>query len=328
MLRSMTDDQVRYVVAAAGAAPSINNSQPWRICLRGAELELCAAPERALPAADPAARGLYISCGAALYNARLAIRSKALDPAVQLLPHPDYPFDVLAVLRATAGRLPRRAEREQCDCIWQRHTDRDPYSGTQIPAATVRRLRRAAAAEGGRLRMLSRAEGVAALALTAEAGQQLAHDELHQAELRRWIATGRDEGIPAAALPHRADRAPSPVRDTDLIAAAPGDRERRSYEAFPQLAVLTTAADEPADWLRAGQALQSLLLTATCCGVSASFLYQAIERDDMLGRDGSSWPWPEHCQMVIRLGYGTQPGRTPRRPVSDIMQPGRQLRVG
>ena len=38
------------------------------------------------------------------------------------------------------------------------------------------------------------------LTLAAQAGPELAADREHQAELRRRIATGRQVGIPAAAL--------------------------------------------------------------------------------------------------------------------------------
>jgi len=44
--------------------------------------------------------------------------------------------------------------------------------------------------------------------------------------------------------------------------------------------VLSTNGDKPLDWLRAGQALQHALLTATRYGVSASFLTQPLERQD------------------------------------------------
>ena len=48
--------------------------------------------------------------------------------------------------------------------------------------------------------------------------------------------------------------------------------------------MLFTDRDEPADWLRAGQALQRALLTATSLGVSASFLTQPLELADLAFR--------------------------------------------
>ena len=329
MFRVLTDEQIQGVVAAAAAAPSLHNSQPWQFEVSGDALALYAAPDRALAIADPQARGLYLSCGAALYNARVALRYLGADPRVELLPHPEYPFDVLALLRAGPGAAPGRDEQDQFTAIWHRHTDRGPYSGKAIPAAVAWKLRLAADRENCSTHLLDPAQTAAVLALAGEAGRELASDELHQAELERWVARNPQDGIPAEALPARCDDALSPVRDADLLAAAPdARREHLHYERSPQLLVLTTAGDEPADWLRAGQGLEALLLSATASGLSASFLYQTIERDDMRSRSASSWPWPGHCQMIVRLGYGSSPARAPRRSLGEVMRAGHGLRVG
>jgi hypothetical protein len=96
-------------------------------------------------------------------------------------------------------------------------------------------------------------------------------------------------------------------------------RPSGSYEPVPHLAVLATAHDEPADWLRAGQALQRILLTATVNGIVASFLYQPVELHDMRPPEDGWWPWPECPQIIIRFGYGPPGPETPRRRVEDIL---------
>ncbi|WP_433469088.1 hypothetical protein [Spirillospora sp. CA-128828] len=47
-------------------------------------------------------------------------------------------------------------------------------------------------------------------------------------------------------------------------------------DSTAQRAVLTTRGDSPAEWLRAGQALQRLLLSAKTRSLSASFLYETV----------------------------------------------------
>ena len=320
MFGSLTHHQTDQVVSAAGAAPSIHNTQPWQFSVSGDALLLLATPSRALPVADPDARALYLSCGAALYNARVALRFLGRSPHVRILPHPEYPFDVLATITAEAGRSPSPREATEFDAIWRRHTDRRPYSGRPVPAAALTKLRRAARCERATVRMLRPDECSAALTVASTAGRELTADTRHQDELRHWVTTGRQDGIPMDALPEPAQEQPAPVRDADLLGAADAfARQPARYEENPQLLVLSTAEDEPADWLRAGQALQRCLLTATAEGLSASFLYQAIERDDMREAAGSWWSESGHCQMVIRLGYGSHPARTPRRPLSDLV---------
>ena len=66
---------VRYVVASAIWAPSVHNTQPWRFVVDdGPRLSLYADADRGLAVADPDGREM-MSCGAALFTGRLALRS-------------------------------------------------------------------------------------------------------------------------------------------------------------------------------------------------------------------------------------------------------------
>ena len=322
MLVEFSEDVTTQVVEAASAAPSLHNTQPWQFDVASDELRLHGVADRALREADPGARALYISCGAALFNARVAAEVAGLDSEVWRLPHPGYPFDVLAVMRARERQSPDSAWRRLYDSIWARHTDRRPFSSRKIPAIVIKGLQKAAQAERAELRLLSRRDTSTVLNLAAEAGRALTADRAHQDELRKWLKDGAADGIPGWALPTPPQHSPSPVRDADFLGAATRvSRTHGAYERHPQIAVLSTDHDEPEDWLRAGEALQHVLLVATRNGLSASFLYQPIERDDMQDNGQRSWPWPEHPQMIIRLGYGSPTLPTPRRSSADTLGP-------
>jgi nitroreductase len=316
------DIDIEDVVRAAGAAPSVHNSQPWQFAVdNGDILQLSAAVDRALWVADPSARLLYMSCGAALMNARLAIRAEGGQPDLWLLPHPDYSFDVLARICISPGAPPSPEERKLHDAIPRRRTNRGPFTGQPIPEPVTAAMRDAARTEGAGLHLLDNDQTESVLAASAEAGTELAANAEHRDELRRWIATGRDDGIPLAALPHQPASEPAPVRTHDYFAAVPQAKGPQvQYERFPHVAVLTTAEDEPEDWLVGGQALQRVLLTATASGISASFLCQLLELRDMREDDPPHWPGPANPQMIIRLGYATEPAAsTPRRPLDDVL---------
>jgi nitroreductase len=322
MLKIFAKDGILLrIVESAGAAPSFHNTQPWHFTLNADDmLEVRADLDRALCVADPHTRALHLSCGAALFNLRTAIRMTGFNALVLPLPQPAFPPTVLAVVQAEPGRPPSFAEREMYQAIWQRHTNRDPFTSEPIPPRVRGELEQAARYEFAHLRMLSEGEACTVLDLAAKASQELADDMAHRIELQRWVGSGqREDGIPSTALPVRSGHAPSPVR-ADISVAAPTDMQpSRRYEESPQLAVLATNDDQPADWLRAGQALQRVLLTATAHGLSASFLYQSIELRDMRGSAAPRWPWKENPQIVIRFGYGSESGGTPRRQLEDIL---------
>jgi len=92
MLKLLANDGIlRRIVESAAAAPSIHNTQPWQFTVVADDLlEVRADPGRTLWVGDPRARALYLSCGAALFNIRTAIRMTGFNPRVWPLPHPEF----------------------------------------------------------------------------------------------------------------------------------------------------------------------------------------------------------------------------------------------
>ena len=319
MYRPLAEDGVvRMLISAAGAAPSIHNTQPWRFRVTGDLIEVRGDPDRMLWVADPLGRALHLSCGAALFNLRLAIRMLAAKPLVWPLPDPHGEPTLLASVELEPSRPATSAEREMFEAIGQRHSSRAPFSSRPIPDAVQIELEQEAGSEFSLLRMLNDRDAAVVLELAASADQALERDFDHRVELSRWVAAEGVDGIPASALAHHPDAGPAPVRDFGYAAPAVA-RPAGHYEPRPRLAVLSTARDEPGDWLRAGQALQRVLLAATRRGLAASLLYQPIERHDTEHQGQGWWPWPECPQVIIRFGYGPRGTSTPRRSVEDIL---------
>src|ERR1700761_9484574 len=86
-----------FVVGTAIHAPSVLNTQPWWFYGADHEIGLHSDTAHKLPVADPDGREMLISCGAALFTARLALRYLGIVPVVRLLPDPD--------LRALVARI-------------------------------------------------------------------------------------------------------------------------------------------------------------------------------------------------------------------------------
>ncbi len=93
----------------------------------------------------------------------------------------------------------------------------------------------------------------------------------------------------------------------------------RDFEREPLLAVLATHTDGEYAQLRAGQAMEAVLLTATSLGLAASFLSQVIEvetcRNELRRVLGAAL----HPQTVLRLGFGSPVPATPRRDPAELV---------
>ncbi|MCK2218988.1 hypothetical protein MF672_035105 [Actinomadura sp. ATCC 31491] len=304
------DLAIRRLIVAAGQAPSVNNTQPWRFrVLHGELVELLADWDRWLRVSDPRGRSLHVSCGAALFNLRMAARAAGRAPAVRLLPDPRERPDLLAAVRIGTRVRASAEARQLYELIPVRRTSRRPYAERLIPAPVLSELRTAAALERARLIVLDRRSAMDMLDYAAIAQDELARDKEYLAELRAW--TG-GHGVPSYVQGPAATTVMDPVRDFGRRSGG------AAFEPRPQLAVLATSGDEPPDWLRAGQALQRVLLVAAGHQVSASFLNQPLDLRDMRRR-ADPRTRHGHPQMIIRLGYGPVVARAPRRPAGDLV---------
>ncbi|MEV5953100.1 nitroreductase family protein [Streptomyces sp. NPDC051987] len=313
------------LVADATAAPSQHNAQPWRFRHLAAEgvLRLYADMSRALPRTDPDDRGLHLGCGAALFNLRVAAAAAGRAPVVRLLPDPADPALLAEVALNGAGR-PDPALTALYPAIPRRHSSRHPYEERPVPAGLRQAMREAAGAEGAQLAFPGAWHVQELLELVRDAEGREALDAGVRAETVRWARTGpagpreASDGIPAEAFgPGRYGRA-TPVRDFAAGRPVPG-RGWAVFERNPQIALLGTAHDGPVDWLRAGQALERVLLLATVGGLVTSMTSQALEWPELrwVTRDpGSAMA---HVQMVVRLGYGPVGSPSPRRPVAEVL---------
>jgi nitroreductase len=308
-------ERIAEWVRAATMAPSMHNTQPWkfRILRDNQTIEVRADPERMLRHGDPHGRAVHIACGAALFNLRIAVAAGGREPVTRLLPDPAEPL-LLATVRLGGRHRTSEDERDLYAAIPARHTNRRPFSARPVPPGVLAELVQAAQLEGAVLDLPGDDETRRLLGVVADAETDLLADPGYRAELARWAGGERDQdGVPASAAGPRDPRGRTPVRDF-LGGAAPG------YEWFedpPRLAVLSTPGNGNEDWLRAGEALQGVLLTATLRGIAAGILTQPLETPDAwLVRDPAGAGWP---QLILRLGYGLPVPATPRRPVRDVL---------
>ena len=310
-------ERIAEWVRAATMAPSMHNTQPWkfRILRDSQAIEVRADPARMLRHGDPHGRAVHIACGAALFNLRMAVAAGGREPVTRLLPDPAEPLP-LATVRLGGRHRPGEEERHLYEAIPARHTNRRPFSARPVPPGVLAELVLAARLEGATLGLPGHDETLRLLGVVADAERDLLADPGYRAELTRWVGGDRDQdGVPDSAAGPRDPRGRTPVRDF-LGGAAAG---YEWFEDAPQLTVLSTQGNMREDWLRAGQALQRVLLTVTLRGIAASPLTQPLEtRDAWLVRDpatGGGWP-----QLILRIGYGLPVPASPRRPVRDVLE--------
>lgn len=276
-------------VAAVGKAvlaPSLHNAQPWRFRYDHdtGTVQVRADRGRTSPIADPQGWGVRLALGAATYNLSLAFAVAGQAMEVAWLPSNTDP-DLHALLTPGPDRAVTAEQERLYRAIERRRSNRAPFHPEAVPPHARTQITRAAREELAWVELVTGTVPVAAVAEITRAAQHvLERRPGYPAQPRAaWLIDGGD-------------------RATD-----------------PLVAVLGTSGDLAIDHLRAGYALQRVLLTVTDLGLAASMFSQPIEvasaREQLrlaLGRYGTP-------QMVLRIGYADQGGAPTRRPVRDVI---------
>jgi len=316
--KSLDADRLRSLLNYAVFAPSSHNTQPWRFEIKDNRILLYADRTRALPANDPEDRELTISCGCALMNLRAAAAHKGLGVSCEIVPDPNDE-DLLAVVDLGKDDTPSSAESDLFQSIEGRRTYRKRFEDRDVPDSTLSALSESAVEEGAWLQVIEsedKRQNIAALVSEGDSIQW--SNPSWRRELAAWMhPRRRGDGLtmPVGVSPI----AKLVVRTFDMGNGV-GAKDKQLADESPVLAVIGSDGDSVQGWLRAGQALEKVLLSAHSSGLQASYLNQPIQvaslrskLQDLLGRGG----FP---QVLIRLGYpAVEVPAAPRRAIDEVI---------
>jgi hypothetical protein len=326
------EDVARYVVAAAIWAPSVHNTQPWRFGLGEQGLSLHADGSRQLITADPGAREMMISCGAALFTARLALRSLGYIPVARVCPDPAQPL-LVARLSWDQRAAPTEYEQQLFSQVRQRRTHRGGFDPLPLSPQLLAVLQDGAGRDGAMLRVIADEASRAVLAEVVQAAERVLRlDSAHARELAAWTpppGSPRRDGVPDTSYPSCPERTQPYFPGRDFGRGHRWGLPRLSpapARSAGVVCLLTTADDRPRDWVHAGQALQRVLLTSATCGVAAALHSQPLELAALREFIRTQLSGGAYPQLVLRLGTVIQVAASVRRPPASVLFSGGEHR--
>ena len=317
---SSFDEQMRFLLRYAVLAPSGHNTQPWAFHIVDGGVEVFADYSQRLPVVDPQDRELLMSVGAAITNFRVAAAHFGFHTTVWYDGRPEERIPV-ALISVEETCSPDQTLADLFPAIQHRHTNRAPFDGSFLDPKAVSRLCDVVDRFSSTLRFILSHEKrrVAEMVETASRAQMAR--PAFRAEIADWIRPDDDQhtdGLRADTLgvpPLLAAGAAWFLRQFNF-GSWQGRRERRLAETAEVLLVVT-AQDDRASLIRAGEALEFLLLTVVAVGLQYSFLNQPVEVEEMRDRIRALAGAKQPAQLLIRIGSAPTVARAmPRRQMA------------
>lgn len=326
-----TAQAIRRAAVRATLAPSVHNTQPWTLRLTATSLEIYADWDRRLRVLDPRGRQLLLSCGCAVFNARVALAAAGFQVWVDRFPDPLRPNLIARLTPVPGPPIAALVDQPPIDGLDEvvplRHTNRRRFLDESMPTEIIQDLISVAAVEGAELFAIDSPEHRLATArLSREADSREHTDPAYRAELRAWTSEdpGRLDGVTAMTVPHvdgcSGDELPVRDFDTHGMGRLPAQTHSSVHQC---LLLLGTQQDSTAAWLQAGEALQHVLLEATRRGYVASPLTQVIEVAAANAELRTELGLTMHPHVLLRVGRAAVSPASRRRRLVDVLDESR-----
>jgi len=312
---------LRRAAVRATLAPSVHNTQPWRLHLRHDQLDVYVDRTRQLTVLDPTSRQMIISVGCAVMNARVSAAGDGVGIDVRHFPDSQRP-DLLASLVAT-GDAADGSLAALDHVIELRQTNRRQFADDDVPPSVMQVLEKAAEEEGASLFVVRDDDQRATVATLSQHADNVENlNPAYRAELRAWTTDdpSRRDGVPGLAVPHVDGSAEDDVPIRDFDTRGTGGLPSVTHSSKDQcLVLLCTNADKAADWLRAGEALERVLLEITRHGFSASPLTQVTEVPSARAQLRSRLGLIGYPHVLLRIGRAPVTPASRRRRLVDVL---------
>jgi len=326
----------RGVVHDALWAPSPHNTQPWQVRLvSGREAELWVPADRLLPVEDP--DGKFLTAGLGIFLEALDVAASARGLALEFeYQHP--PLGVGAQPQALAARL-ELVEREggprfHVDLLSRRRTSRLPYDGRPASAAALRELA-AIAADAGHQACFSSERSLVdwVVALNADTVFYDLDEEDRREEIGSWTrssdaeAARRGDGFSPTCLGFH----PRLVRlffdrhglfHNRAVRRVARSLYLRSMRGTATVGWIAGPWRTSEDWLEAGRMLMRFWLALTAHGLYLQPFGSVITNPTSYARLAEQLELHEgdrEIWLLLRIGYGAEPPRSPRRPLAEVL---------
>jgi hypothetical protein len=267
---------ITEIIDIARFAPSLYNTQPWRVHQNGDSLRISLDGRYQIVNADPVTRQTYMGLGIFCEAIRLSAQSFGLDQTSLTLD------DGQAIL-VFAATMPLASAASDIAAIKSRSSDRSIYTPIDIPQETLNSLIACAAGLDVTIKITSDPSMISTVADFSSRGMaQVMDNQQYRNEYRRYLIpiwSSSKRGILVKSLglslmselllPWKLKKGLGITKEVDL--------ERKRWQSASALIMIRTDGDVMKNWYEAGQAYFRVSLAIEKLGLSQATSEAIVE---------------------------------------------------
>ncbi|MEK7187545.1 MAG: hypothetical protein AAB691_01700 [Patescibacteria group bacterium] len=297
-------EQLRFLLRFAVLAPSSHNSQPWSFKIEGNSIFVFPEKSRRLPESDKNDRQLYISLGCAIENILVAADYYGFQTSVEYL----LPNDCATKITLTRMKEEKK-ENHLIFSIPLRVNNRNQYDEKLLDPLFIEKLKSFETDDQKISVVLDKKEMNDIADVVLDAGVAAMDDPNFRLELSHYVkpnTTRSKVGMPGFGL-----GIPTPVSfivPTLLKWVNVNRLSRKQDEALlkqhtPAFVLISTKQDTSLDWMKAGQAFESIALEAQRSGLKTAVWAAPIQIGEFYKKLQGVLKIDFRPQVFFRLGY-------------------------
>lgn len=312
--------QLPAILAIARLAPSVHNTQPWRVQADGNNIEVSLDPGHSLKPGDPTGRETIISLGIFCEALRLAAGSCGLSVSHLEL------RDRQAIISLRPDAAGQAAARQAVELLRRRCTDRSLFRPVPIAPRLIKDLESVETAGGTSVRVITDRNVISQIARLTGRGIRLAlSNPEFRRELSRYLLVPWSRKKRGIAVRSLYIAWPLAVLEPLLMRWGIGVKteavlERRRWLSASGVVAILGDGDLSKYWLEAGRTYLRVSLAIEAAGLSQATSAAIVEasnyHDDIEAAIGSQ----QRILALIRIGQGRRRRRySPRVSVEDLL---------
>lgn len=299
--------QLPEIIGLARLAPSVHNTQPWRVAAEGNVIKVRLDSAHVLADGDPTGRETTISMGIFCEAIKIAAESlgfRVKDPVWTTQGEATVTVDGKVKPSATAKRYAKLLE--------VRHSDRSIYKPAGIGAAAVGRIEKSGQGDGVETRLstnralISKVAGLTGKGISLALSNPGFRQELSRYLVPPWSRRRRGIAVKSLYIPFWLAWAQPWLVRSGLGVGSEAKLERRRWESASAVVLILGDGDLAGYWFEVGRAYLRVSLEIADLGLaqatSAAIVEASNYHDDIEKMLGTR----KRILALIRIGRGSR----------------------